>query len=138
MNTPTEKELRELDAWLAEHVMGLKRTESPDDSTDSEAKLFWHRKGEPHKPERILISEPYRIASSRKYGHNWTAFSPTTNPADAMAALSKVLDKIGDKTGLSIYRAKDGYALCWDESEDIIAPTLELAICRFIRKVFEK
>lgn len=142
----TDKELRALDAWIAEHVMGFRQTFNPDDHTTDGATLFWHRK-EPGKKEVVLVGRAYAHRGlTREYGkeifsHSWSTYEPTTDRAAAMEVLEKCAEKISF-ANIEIFCthnaapkwniAKEG---CADLHE---APTLPLAICLFCKAIYEK
>lgn len=138
----TETQLRDLDAWVAEHVMGCN--------------LDWHRGGlrdEPHcacgytkddKPSGIVM--PYPHAEYRGDGRHLGTFGPdptrlmhySTDPAAAFQVLEKCAEKLMQETGLAIYKTTTGYAICCDDTGDITAQTLPLTICLFAQQLFGK
>lgn len=98
-----------MDAWIAEHVMGLRLNENGSIET-------WPRAGVRHD----LCVDAY-----------------STDPAAAMRVLEKCAEKLMQETGLSIYKITTGYAICCDDTEDIIAETLPFAICLFAKQLFQ-
>lgn len=151
-----EAELRELDAWCAEFPMGFNRACDPDERTKTDETLFWHRPADEYRDlkEAVFIGEAYGLnpnhfPDGRMFQHSWKFFSPTTNPADAMMVLKKcaeISDGIGmvripeDKT--TTKQVVWWIGQCFDgifKPESLgVAPTLELAICRFARKIWSE
>lgn len=135
-----ETELRELDAWIAEHVMGWKPT-------------FAVRKGDHYyrAGERGYTSSLYESGCYLKEeaeallvrGEDMSLVpherpNYTTNPADAMAVLEKCAEKVS--LGIEISRDDSGE---WfvenigsDSTEAVMADTLPLAIAKFARQLF--
>jgi hypothetical protein len=138
----TEQELRELDAWIAEHVMGYKWF------------LFHHDESLTRQPY-FLLSQP----STWQVRHGGTlveqgpkpteekdlgsVYKYTTDPAYAM----EVLKKCAEKWIVTVELGKDGsgQSYAWvarlnlgTEDNFKCAPTLELAICLFAKQLFAK
>lgn len=144
MSTPTEKELRELNNFVAEHVMKWKRTENPDDWTDTGETLFWHRRERSEKVPRqnpvVVVGTAYNPPGQTRFDHSWRTFAPTMNPADALQVLERCLERpdIGDpvisKDGLNFWlrTARNNEHIQGE------ATTLPLAIALFARKLFKK
>ena len=111
MNT---KEMRELDAWIAGHVMGLKRVTF---------NTFWNSG---------LGAWECQGPTGMQSVHHYT-----TDPAAAM----KVLEKCAESAQLTICigKTEGGFKLWLPNRFDsaIEAPTLPLAICLFARKLFD-
>ena len=137
-----EKELRELDAWIAENVMGYRRTQNPDEYTTDGQTLVWERTGE-HK-ESVLVGRAYTHSGlTREYGkemfsHSWTHYRPTTDPAAAMMVWSKCLVKLRELGFAAEWMMwKDGTITIY-ASDDLqaSAKTEPLAICLFAKKLF--
>jgi hypothetical protein len=127
--TPTE--LRALDLFIAEMVMGWKRRQEFEHSSDMPANDEFYVRAF----DSTVIYGPHICESC--CGH---IFAPTESPADAMMVLKKVLKKMS--AGRSIVIEDTGEETCISElSDDMItfndtsAPTLELAICLFAREV---
>jgi hypothetical protein len=137
-----EKEMRELDAWIAEHVMGWKWFAFPPvtDGTRKWTILLktssWQRRqggkqvSAPHKNDEI------DIGSVPQY---------TTDPAAAMEVLRKIGEEMGGRTyGLRIHGPSAEFKVhFWTVTDDEFdveanAPTLELAICLFAKQLFSK
>ena len=151
----TATELRELDAWIAEHVMEYIRTETPDIWTKHDKTLFWIRKESGREKAGVFIGQPYQPHNVEEYSHEWIRFAPTTEPA----AVMEVLKKCGQMEirGTSFVCASfsngnnstmstkghwhvgrlDGDGR-WVAGEGDNALTLELAICLFAKKLFSK
>lgn len=119
MNEPTVEQLRELDAWIAENVMG------------------WDLKSEPFRFFRS--HDGLYFPNADGCGLFW---HPSTSPSDAMDVLKKCNEMINRRK----YREVIGIATLmgspmvgydpeqiWEHAE-----TLELAICRFAKSLFEK
>lgn len=120
-NEPTADELRELDAWIAEYVMKLKRVKFP---TQIEHGCFFYDK----RHLRVMVHETQ---------HRITEFQPTENRGDAMSVLEKCLSK--EKHTECVYFGKgvSGYIVGHEvQPIEIVAPTLPLAICRFAKALF--
>lgn len=132
----TKKELRELDAWIAEHVMGylwlwrihygdpLKAIFKSAESA-SEYANDWQEVTESNNPK------------NRFAGWNSNVPFYTTDPAAAMEVLKKCLDftwiGFGKKlTSENLYSLTDRMII------DSKSETLELAICLFAKKLFTK
>lgn len=111
-----EKELRELDAWIAVHVMRYIPVIRPADSTYPVLKYWIDGAG-------LEILQPQ--------------FSPTSDEGSAMQVLKRCREIVsvalpaGGSTGVMVQDLdkKSRYA---------IAETLELAICLFAKKLFTK
>ncbi len=90
-------EQRELDAWIAENVMGYRRTENPDDHTTDGATLFWHRTSGPQR-EVVLKGRAYthggmtEETGKEMFSHSWTFFEPTTDPVASDALDDAILN----------------------------------------------
>ena len=114
----SETELRELDAWIAEHVFGFKKTRRDFDSAIT----------------------GYGFDANNKFA---VLPSPTTSPDDAMKVLEKCCD---ERFATSIQKNKVSWKVSriyWGpfrmhESEVTFAETLPLAICLFSKKLFSK
>lgn len=114
-------ELRELDAWIAEHVMGL----VPYKNGITEAsKNWWIDKSKDEIKQK---------------------FNPTTDPAAAMEVLKKCAEKMEEEydDSRSIAINKERLTEIWFVSETDVAngisesaKTPELAICLFAKKLF--
>lgn len=118
----TTQELRELDAWIAEHVMGWKITK-------------YHCCGE--QVERLKPSSGDLHANIRNY-------SPTTDPSAAMDVLKKCSQMKFD-VSINHFDAKNLNLLIGLKEWSVLtigfeaqAETLELAICLFAKKLFTK
>lgn len=136
----TEKELRELDAWIAEHVMGLAqeyavmkcgRFYRPKSCgyTDSIAEAGRYSKADALR--EIVRGEPMKIIPfpTPRY---------TTNPAAAMMVLEKCAQKY---TNLEIEFIDGTWTVGrWRGSNttEATAETLPLAICLFARELYSK
>jgi hypothetical protein len=136
------EELRELDRWTAEHVMGLGLSDDPDRFTAEARPKFYVSKVD------CLISRTYLVKSApteTPFGQSWRKFSPTTDPAAAM----EVLKKCGQNNPLEVFQIKKGKNIgLWCVQTYIgpenfglvqgMATTTELAICLFAKKLFPK
>jgi Phage ABA sandwich domain len=103
-----ETQLRELDTWIAEHVMGMIKADSPDDTG-------WFRRST-YLPK----------------------FEPSTDPAAAMMVLEALrgrggfcVELIANTDGWLVHYDDDGNG--WS----VTAETLPLCIALFARKLFE-
>lgn len=130
-----DKELKELDAWIAEHVMGAK----------------WESG---KKSDRMILAGEIIFMRDknelRAIGYG-IKFSPTTDPAAAMQVLEKCaeggLNKGDFKLPVSIFRRGDlQWVVCENtEGEEftrdyvvVEATTIPLAICLFAKQLFSK
>lgn len=136
---PTEKELRELDAWIEINVFNQK--------------VFSEIRGE---FEWFYFADPEKMSRREKEKYKpreWSDYDPmkhvlpngqprrfSTNPADAMAVLKKCAEKQDVMLGFNNHGKRWAISKCSSglNSGYTEAPTLELAIARFARKVFEK
>lgn len=119
MNT---KELRELDAWIAEHVFGATRALD---------KGYGSGRSDDKLAHTIRFTKEVGWISCPNY---------TTDPAAAMMVLEKCCGKIGPGSDVEIC-LRFGV---WNVSEwrankiEEEAGTLPLAICLFAKKLFQK
>lgn len=135
----TETELRELDAWIAEHLFGLRLARStvndkftccimPRENWSLE--LF----SKALKYDEHMVS----IGSFDDMKRTLVDYSPcfTVNPRAAMRVLEKCLSKTSVHVWASL--AGDEFTIQCRLRERISekAPTLPLAICKFARKLF--
>ena len=136
----TTKEQRELDAWIAENVMGYRRTDRPDDHTTDAATLFWHRPAGDTR-EAVLVGCAYSHSTlTKEYGkemfsHSWTFYQPTTDPAAAFDVLKRCVKK-ADHLEFDQFPNGDFRVFDWNHSER--AETLELAVAKFAKQLFTK
>lgn len=99
MKTYSPQELREIDAKVAEHIQGYRRTLNPDEHTTDAATLFWHRPPSSNHKESVLIGQAYTSRGlTEEYGkemfsHSWTHYSPTTDPASSDALDDWILEQ---------------------------------------------
>lgn len=105
----TDKELRELDAWIAEHVMGLRVA-----------------CGRASHYTKVLTS----LNESKNVEMSYAISEYTTDRADAMSVLQKLLEKT---THIEI-DFEDGVYHIMEAHE----PTLPLVICRAAEQLFSK
>lgn len=112
----TAQEMRELDAWIAEYVMGFRKCPMPDETG-------W-------------------IDDSKSTNPYFPCFQPTTDPAAAMSVLERCLEKHG--YGITIDVHDDaGFSLVGNSpyvatNPDVGDETLPLTICLFAKKLFSK
>ncbi len=108
----TETEMRELDAWIAEHVIGWSYEVTGSDPTEDGYCWF---------------------DENRKFPCELPHYS--TDPAAAM----QVLEKCAERSAIMIIK-DDGCVVAQINGKRLTAdgPTLPLAICQFARKLFEK
>lgn len=121
----TDKEMRELDAWIAEHVMGWRLST---------------RGGSWRSTDPGWIDSENEL---QRIQENW---KPSTDPAAALEVLKKCADK--SDMPIEIDRKRDNGGPWRVETGVLsqglvaIAPrdqnTLELAICLFAKKLFSK
>lgn len=142
VETMSEKELRELDAWIAEHVFNYVWARD----------TAWIRSDFPRgsmfrKGTKCLVEKVCKELSWSKLTGG-EAFAPdryhhvphySTNAAAAMMVLEKCLSKVRDLT-MAEYEdleSFNGYRV-YGRSGEAIAETLPLAICLFAKKLFCK
>lgn len=125
MNEMTNEQLRELDAWIAEKVIGRKSVAKismlDDDST------FHYRKD---------IGEVF----VHHAGNNVRYFHPTSDPAAAMMVLEKCIEKTQVElttVASGEYRIRD-LAATRGEYFTTFEKSLPLAICLFARELFKE
>lgn len=127
----SEQELRELDAFCAEFVMGWKLV--PKILKIQEGCFATHPGG-----DGVFVHD---------YGNRIKTFAPTTNPADALAVLKKCSEKMGE-----VWDDDSTIAVQFVPVEEIWrvqqtdvnggirieSASLELAICLFAKALFSK
>lgn len=125
MNTANENETRELDAWIAEHVMGW----TWEDYDDNNGKYLLSTDG-----------FNYGVQHWNNHPPTYMNFLPryTSNPGAAMGVLEKCIAKsmpcFQDSGGGNIrIFAHDGLD---GEEFSVEAKTLPLAICLFAKELF--
>lgn len=123
MSKPTEKELTELDAFCAEHVMGWRKVGCLRDycsgsflcNTDADVLAF-------DFPQRT--------------------FKPTTDPAAAMKVLERCCEIEHDDATVEICKTSGGWRILnRDRSKNmstVFSSTLPLTICLFAKNLFDK
>lgn len=142
MSTPTRAELRDLDAWIAQHVM--------DDSklVGLKKRGYWYRPKACGYTDRESEAGRFTIeeAKKREYPHDepvtihkFSVREYTTDPAAAFAVLEKCAEREAEANmdGVQIDKIGIGWLVPTNDV-DADAETLPLAICRFARKIFEK
>lgn len=126
--------LRELDAWIAEHVMGWKRCKSI------------HSLDYANRYAIDTTGAIYRHNPKRR-DTRMSLFHPSTDPAAAMEVLKKCIAKCnedGASLDLDLNEQsktlinKMHYGVSYESSLDEEGETLELAICLFAKKLFTK
>lgn len=137
-----EQELRELDAWIAEHVMGTKNM------FGLKKRGFWYRPNAHGYTDRQSEAWqlPFEEAKKHEYPHGGhddrvtvceiEIPSYTSNPAAAM----QVLEKCAEKTTVALNQGTTGWFIsdCDKKLRFAVAETLPLAICLFAKKLFSK
>lgn len=147
----TNQELREMDAWIAEHVMGwqwfrfrMKKTDTAKNAGkgyDRWQQLIppgdnWHL-----HPKYNAIKQPQGKGQYLEDETDLSMFKPTTDRAAAMEVLEKCIELRPDMRGVEIRRDSarwqvESWKKNWGISEN--AETLPLAICLFSRKLFSQ
>lgn len=116
----TNEQMRELDAWIAEHVMGWK--------------LF--RDGRNNIAAEMPTGETCIVTAN----HPWdeSDFSPTVDSAPAMEVLKKCVDVLYgcNSFSLEVFRNGNHWVVRHPIYGSPHAPTLELAICLFAKQLF--
>jgi len=110
------KEISELDAWIAEHVMGWKI----------------HNRNTAHYVDADKVNSSDYILRA---AYNWSAVN---TPNVAMEVLKKCIEHCGFFDALLIGQTADGNYFVGHNAASVEAPTIELAICLFAKKLFEK
>jgi len=122
----TTQELRELDAWIAEHVMGWKRV-------DSVLRIFskdqFATNSAFNEPPRVMIYESYSSVQS------WI---PTERGSDAMDVLKKCAEKHQHDIAIGTAGPTDWRVWAGELNGATYASSLELAICLFAKQLFSK
>lgn len=122
----TDKELRELDAWIAEHVFGWSRWNFNNGYTAHN--YLDQTNGQANKYRKHGFVDGLTLLESfPKY---------TTDPAAAMEVLKKCCEHPYYPFGFAVAFSK-GFPNPW-VCETATAETLELAICLFSKKLFSK
>lgn len=118
----TEHELRELDAWIAEHVMRL---------------VLCQRAPAILTPNEFVLSIPSKIVRARIGNGSTINFSPTTDPAASMQVLQKCAER-GAWPDFTLLRhtPPQGKWVFEYDGEEIVCDTLPLAIALFAKKLF--
>lgn len=148
-----DKEMRELDAWVAEHVMGL-----PPCYVVIKRGLFY-RLGDRGYTSKMSEAGRYTLeeAKAREWRHDeqvtyapWQCEKYTTDPAAAMLVLEKCVARcilsraeigIGEYSDLDGFQGFKVHAFCFSSQKveaSSVAETLPLAICLFAKKLFQK
>ena len=141
--------LSELDAFIAEIVMGYKYTEQPDDFT-AEAIPQWYKhtsKGSPNW--RVLVSEPYiRKFALRKfapdktpYDHAWKNFNPTIDHGLALKVLEACNLYVNEsklRSSIELSCVCGEHCLSYHPKDIMVTgATLPLIICQFAKELFQ-
>lgn len=144
------KEQRELEAWIAEHVMAWKETKEPDDFTEKEEIVFYKHAAHGESEWRVVVGRPYLVRHAkgvRKYSHSYSNFYPTQVHGECVNILEKCRDraaKLGDHS-IRIIMWDDSITISLVDNEMMsnkhttAAETLEKlpeAICLFAKKLF--
>lgn len=137
MNSVSENELRELDAWIAEYVLGY--VWLPDHGRSGKFYLY-------DKPTPLDLKESKHGLSPIEHGVHHRVPSFTTDAAEALKVLEKCVFAIPTHHEIKIGMARNGSFLVsvqYDDFEpnshkDSNADTLPLAICLFAKQLFSK
>lgn len=138
MTTPKDQEeLRELDRFCAVEVLGYKWTDNPDDWTADKVNQCWLH------PQGIVVSSPWQSRHQPEpfqnhWQHQWRAFRPTVESADAMLVLEKCLDHAGQwHLAVELMKWKDGkFSLYSTDKIQASAMTMTETIARFAKSLF--
>lgn len=147
----TNEEMRELDAWICEHLFGYVFTDSPDDFTATSEGQFYKHTTKGAQGWRVVASKAYKkqfAPAGKPYAHSWSNFQPTTDSKLALEVLKKCAEVYHEV--ICIYQCPTSNE--WEvsanvfhgegegEPRDIImtAPTLELTIALFAKELFRK
>lgn len=127
-----EQELKGLDAFIAEHVMGC----SPWKESTSRITCIL-------EPNEFVLSIPNKIVRARIGNDPTINFKPTTDAADAMAVLKKCAERSRFPIEIDIRRTqpKIQWRIETGVGKDFcnaIEGTLEMAVCRLAVKLFTK
>lgn len=134
MKTETEKELRELDAWIAEHVMGYRwfayEGGKSNRFCDLQIPSDWQARHGGIQCESSLEGYERDIGGVPKY---------TTNPADAMAVLEKCCAETMQEDCVYIGKTESEWIVGHTTRNfEEVADTLPMAICLFAKQLFSK
>lgn len=154
----TNQELREMDAWIAEHVMGwqwfrfrMKKTDTAKNAGkgyDRWQQLIppgdnWHL-----HPKYNAIKQPQGKGQYLEDETDLSMFKPTTDRAAAMEVLEKCVQSnvAGVQGNVEIFQEPMNglFGICYTAAykkksiEPVFAETLPLAICLFSRKLFSQ
>jgi len=126
-NTMTPTELRELDAWIAEHLFGLKANIRLLGSTETAI-------GFTTNP--YFLEGGHEIEAIKQY---CAAPNYTTDPAAAMMVLERCYEK-SPQLSFCTCKSPYGYKFWLPNNYSIAlnAETIPLAICQFAKNLFEK
>lgn len=146
-----EEKLRELDAFIAEHVMGFKwardcakfRSDSPRGSQFKQGTRALIEKLELERGKRQDWNGWGKSKGNEPLAPNWRFNIPhyTTDPAAAMMVLAKCLEH-----GITILDSQVSpniprFTVCASSKPEkyrAVADTLPLAVCRFAEQLFKK
>lgn len=132
MNAPTPEQIAELDAWIAEHVMGWRWLLIT--ATDKLGSDQWYQLIHPDEkwPNRWQIQQVDGPDGKHPDYTDLSCFKPTTDPAAAMQVLEKC---VAARKNIHIKWGDRCYCV-WDGWFEAFAPTLPLAICLFAKKLY--
>lgn len=137
-----DKDVLELNTWIAEHVMGVKPAiESAAMSKDRKGYALWEKPG----ISREIVKDFCERTPEYDYVENKIYPNYSKNPAAAMQVLEKCAEKLDGfevSIGLHVYKASEParFMVCSSNHREFqsIAETLPLAICLFAKKLFSK
>lgn len=135
--------MRELDDWIAEHVMGWLETQNPDDYTADETTQFYKHVANGQTQWHVIVGVPYRCThhpEGKPFQHSYKNFQPTTDPSQAMLVLEKCVYNLSPYVVTIAVSSTTGFFVCDTEHyrKDIrsSAETLPLTICQMAQKLF--
>lgn len=136
--------LSELDAFIAEIVMGYKYTKQPDDFT-AEAIPQWCKhtsKGSPNW--RVVVSDPYirKFApENTPYDHSWKNFNPTIDHGLALkvlAACNLYINESKLRSSIELSCVCGEHCISYRPKDIMVTgATLPLIISQFAKELFQ-
>ena len=141
----TDKDMTDLDVWIAINLFGYRWTDNPDDSTVDDVKQVWITE----RGKKCVVSRTWQYneeicRGNRRFNHQWENFQPTRGAKDAFEVLRKCNELINQHKCRHDIRINTIGGDPWVKYESIVDvtgecdKTLEMAICKFAKKMFEK
>jgi hypothetical protein len=138
----TDKEMTDLDVWIAINLFGYVWTYHPDDSTVDDVKQVWRTE----KKDVCVVSHTWQYGVEtndvKRFNHQWNNFQPTRDAADAFKVLRKLNELVNERKLRHDIRISTVCGDPWVRYESVLnitsacEETLEMAICVFAKKMF--